>query len=423
MKNELLSFRWIVFLVLFATSSLLLIGHRVGNQGFYVLLLLALSSLLLGKPPQGLAFPDFAKRFWGLHLAMAGMLLAILAYQLLAQDFAARSFDYPSRMALFILLAWACLHCTARMFGWLQWSYLLAALLCTAKMYVITDGGTTRADHVDFMPIIEFADMTLLMGFFTLVSMRYTPGGANARRLLNLLKLLAFAGTLYAAYISGTRGTWLAIPFLAAVAAMILFDRFDTRKKILLALGAVVVVIGLFSSSAHVRNRIQAAQQDLTIYSHDSASDTSVGTRLGLWRTSYMLFKQHPLIGVGRENFMPTLQRLGEEGKISPVIARQIHAHNEIFYNMATLGSFGLAGLLALYLVPGIYFARRMRHASSELRAVASMGVMTSLGFVVFGLTDVTFMWGASDNFYGIFMAILFAHAYRLEHPSSHPVG
>jgi O-antigen ligase len=114
---------------------------------------------------------------------------------------------------------------------------------------------------------------------------------------------------------------------------------------------------------------------------------------------------------------MPTLQRLGEQGKISPVIARQIHSHNEIFYNMATLGSLGLAGLLALYLVPGVYFARRMRHASSELRAVASMGVMTSVGFVVFGLTDVTFMWGASDNFYGIFMAILFAHAYRLEHP------
>ncbi|WP_343583844.1 O-antigen ligase family protein [Herbaspirillum sp.] len=416
MKNPILSLRWIVFPILFSTSVLLLISRKAGNLGFYSLLLTALISLALRSRHDGMGFKQFICKFWKLHLAMAGMMLAILLNQVISQDFAPRSFDYPSRMGLFVLIAWACLHCTAQMYRWLQWSYVIGALACIVKMYIITDGGTTRGDYVDFMPIIEFADMTLLMGFFSLVSIKYTPEAAGARGLLNLLKILAFIGSLYAAYISSTRGAWLAIPFLAAVAAVTMFDGFGRKKKALFALLAVVVIAVLFCLSPQVQNRIQAAQQDISTYSKDSGSDTSVGTRFGLWKTSFALFLDHPLIGIGRENFQPVLQALGREGKISPIIARQIHSHNEIFYNMATLGSFGLAGLLALYLVPGFYFARKLRSADKELQAVAAMGLMVCVGFVIFGLTDVTFMWGASDNFYVIFTAILFSHIYRREH-------
>lgn len=425
MKTQHLWFSRFVFLVLFTTASLLLIGRKVGNLGFYCLVLAALVSLALRWTHEGMSFRQFISRFWQLHLAMAAMMLAILINQLVSQDFAMRSFDYPSRMGLFCLLAWTCLQCTSGMYRWMQWSYVAASLLCTAKMYVITDGGTTRANYIDFMPIIEFADMTLLMGFFSLASMKFEHDDRNpgVHRLCNLLKLLAFGGTIYAAYISGTRGTWLAIPFLAAIAAILLLDRCGLGKKVLLALVAVIATIGLFSLSPQVQNRIEAAQQDITTYSKDSDSDTSVGTRFGLWKTSVALYLEHPLVGIGRENFQPTLQQLGREGKISPVIARQIHSHNEIFYNMATLGSLGLAGLLALYLVPGAFFARRLRTQDQELRAVAAMGLMLCVGFLIFGLTDVTLMWGASDNFYAIFTAILFCHIYRREQELARRAG
>ncbi|MBB5391420.1 MULTISPECIES: O-antigen ligase [unclassified Herbaspirillum] len=413
MKNQILSFRWIVFIILVTSSSLLLIGRKAGNLGFYGLLLMAFISLALRTRHDGMGFKQFISKFWLLHLAMAGMMLAVLLNQLISQDFVARSLDYPSRMGLFVLIAWACLHCTPQMYRWFQWSYVAAALMCTVKMYIITDGGTTRGEYVDFMPIIEFADMTLLMGFFSLVSIKYTSGSYGVRCVSNLLKILAFIGSLYAAYVSGTRGTWLAIPFLAAIAATIMFNRFELWKKALFTLCIVAVLIILFCLSPQVQQRIHAAQQDIATYSKDNTSDTSVGTRFGLWKTSFALFLDHPLIGIGRENFQSTLQGLGREGKISPVIARQIHSHNEVFYNMATLGSFGLAGLLALYLVPGIYFARKLRSTDHELQAVGAMGLMMCVGFIVFGLTDVTFMWGASDNFYAIFTAILFSHIYR----------
>jgi O-antigen ligase len=301
------------------------------------------------------------------------------------------------------------------MFRWLQWSYVLGALLATAKMYIITKGGTSRGDYVDFMPIIEFADMTLLLGFFSIVSIKYEEGNRLAQHIGNALKSLACAGSIYAAYISGTRGTWLAIPFLSVIAAMVLFNRFELKKKVPFILLAVGLLIGLFCLSPRVQDRIQSAEQDISLYSKDGYSDTSVGTRFGLWKTSFALFLEHPLIGVGRENFRPTLQHLGQEGKVSPVIARQIHSHNEIFYNMATLGSFGLIGLLAMYLFPIAFFVMKLKSKDQELRATAAMGLMLCVGFLIFGLTDVTFMWGTSDNFYAVFMAILFCHVHQRE--------
>jgi O-antigen ligase len=416
MKNRILPLDWIVFFILFSTSSLILIGRKVGNLSFYSLMLVALICLVFRINPSGTNFFELVHKFWKFHLAMAGMFIAILLHQVIAQDFAIRSFDYPSRMALFFLIVWVCLICNARLFQWLQWSYVLGAVLSTIKMYIITDGGTTRAQYVDFMPIIEFAEMTLLLGFFSILSTKYGSGTARAQRIGNAVKILAGSGTLYAAFISGTRGAWLGIPFLCAIAALVLFDRFELKKKITFTLIVVTLLTGMFVLQPKVQKRIQSVEQEINTYSKDSSVDTSVGTRLGLWKASLMVFAEHPLVGVGRENFRPTLERWGQEGRISPVIARQIHSHNEMFYNMVTLGSFGLIGLLGLYIVPLIFFTRKLRQSEDkELRAVAGMGMMLCVGYMIFGLTDVMFMWGVSDNFYALFAAILFSHIYQRE--------
>ena len=415
MKNRILPFDWIVFGLLFLTSSLMLIGRKVGNLSFYSLTLIALVCLVLRTNHCGTHFIDFVRRFWKLHLAMAGLFIAVLLNQLISQDFAARSLDYPSRMAFFVLLVWASLICSAKMFHWLQWSYVLGAILATIKMYIITDGGTSRAQYVDFMPIIEFADLTLLMGFFSVLSIKYQTGTVLAQRIGAAVKILAGIGTLYAAFLSETRGTWLGIPFLCAITAMVLFDRFEFKKKITVMLLGVILLTGLFALSPRVQKRIVAVEHEITVYSTDNLSDTSVGTRLGLWKTSMILFAEHPFIGVGKENFQSTLQRLGREGKISPVIARQIHSHNEILYSMVILGTFGFIGLMALYIVPLMFFARKLRHHDQELRAVAGMGVILCVGYMIFGLTDVMLMWGVSNNFYAVFTAILFSHIYQRE--------
>jgi O-antigen ligase len=408
MNNSLLKLHWLVFAVLMSTVTCLLIVRRAGNLGFYALLLLAVIIAICRIRPSGRSFYALLKEYWPLHLGMAGMVLAIFINQLVLGNFVIKTYDYPSRMAFFVVLLWVALLLPYRLMKHLQWTYVTGALLAAAYMYVTTAGGTLRG-YVYFMPIIEFAQMTQLLGFFAVLSINYESRNPLWRRVGIGLKLLAGAAGIYAAYLSQTRGAWLGLPVFILITILVLGRHISIRKQLTMAITALIVVISLFASSTLVQQRIDAAQQEFSQYYVNGNPATSVGVRLQLWAGSWLLFVEHPLVGVGREGFSVALSGLEKRGLLVPQASIQPHSHNEILYNMMTLGSFGLLGILALYLVPGFYFFREVSHADREIRATAGMGLILCSGFLIQGLTDVMFMWGACDNFYAIFMAILFA--------------
>jgi O-antigen ligase len=408
MNNSLLKLHWLVFAVLMSTVTCLLIVRRAGNLGFYALLLLAVIIAICRIRPSGRSFYALLKEYWPLHLGMAGMVLAIFINQLVLGNFVIKTYDYPSRMAFFVVLLWVALLLPYRLMKHLQWTYVTGALLAAVYMYVTTAGGTLRG-YVYFMPIIEFAQMTQLLGFFAVLSINYESRNPLWRRVGIGLKLLAGAAGIYAAYLSQTRGAWLGLPVFILITILVLGRHISIRKQLTMAITALIVVISLFASSTLVQQRIDAAQQEFSQYYVNGNPATSVGVRLQLWAGSWLLFVEHPLVGVGREGFSVALSGLEKRGLLVPQASIQPHSHNEILYNMMTLGSFGLLGILALYLVPGFYFFREVSHADREIRATAGMGLILCSGFLIQGLTDVMFMWGACDNFYAIFMAILFA--------------
>jgi O-antigen ligase len=276
-------------------------------------------------------------------------------------------------------------------------------------MYIITDGGATRNEYVDFMPIIEFAQLTLLLGFFSLLSIDYSEENPMLRRVGIIVKTAACCASIYAAYLSQTRGAWISIPILLIIAIVILGRRMHAQKKLMAFAALLALIILTVASTAMVQQRLLQAKEDVTNYSQRENLDTSVGIRLQLWKGSWLLFTEHPLVGVGREQFPEALRELELRGVITNAARIQPHSHNEILYNMATLGAFGLFAILGLYLVPAFYFLREATHPDTEVRATAGMGLILCAGFFILGLTDVMLMWGVSDNFYSMLAAILFA--------------
>ncbi|MDY7580020.1 O-antigen ligase family protein [Herbaspirillum sp. RTI4] len=229
-----------------------------------------------------------------------------------------------------------------------------------------------------------------------------------------ILKLIAVSGAIYAAYMSQTRGTWLAIPFFLILACYGLFENVKPGKKLLIAGALILILSSLWGLSQSTHSRILSLETETDQYFKSGfTADTSIGARLEMWRTAFLLYREHPVTGVGREHFRISVQELAAREMVNPIIGRYAHSHNEIFYNMATLGSAGLMAILALYLVPAIYFFRDTRHADRSIRAVAMMGVFLCLGFFIQGLSDVMFMWGSCDNFYAIISAMLFAYIIR----------
>lgn len=392
-----------VFIVLFTYFSLGLIQDKVANACFYALLLLGCVHLVLSIGSKNAYLKMVVRAYWPIFVATTGMAVAIAANQISRGQFAIKAYDDPSRLALVGVLVLVINLIPAQHLHKLRWAFALGAIMGTIKIADLTDYGRQREAMLDFIPIIAYSQLVLLLGVFSILSFNRETDATKTKILLLSLAMIA---SLYNIYISQTRGAWIAIPLFAVLVCLTLTRNMHPVK--VLGYSAVIVccVVALVSPTQIVRERVAEANQDIQLYAGNENLDTSVGVRLQLWQGSWTVFKENPLHGVGRDGFSAALADLRDRGLITPFAATFPHSHNEILYNMATLGVFGLLAILGIYFVPAYYFIREIRHADHEVRAAAAMGLSLCLGYFVFGLVDVMFMWRRCDIFYALACAL-----------------
>lgn len=413
-SKTITALQYLVLAILIASASLLLILKRVGDISFYALILVALIIAIFRIQPAGISFTELLRKYWPLHLAMAAQLIAVFINQAVTQNFHLRVFDSPSRMALFPVLLWVALLVPYEKLRFVRWAFVCGSFLATIKMGAITDWGNER-NFADFLSIIAFGEMAMLLGFFSLLSLAWKET-KPVHWVSNTLKLVAGAAGLSIAYMSQTRGAWISIPGLLLISILVLKgSQRSLRHQLSWFLVATILLGGIFLSSHTVRDRLSLVKSDTADYVTGKSRDTSIGIRIQLWQGSWQLFTEHPVIGIGIDNFDNGMQELARLGVISEAASKFPHSHNELLYNMTTLGLIGLIAILALYAVPLRYFAVRLDRNDKEARSIAGMGALLCFGFFSFGVVDVMFMWRPSDNFYALMMVLLFACSIRQE--------
>ncbi|MCM1512666.1 MAG: O-antigen ligase family protein [Oxalobacter formigenes] len=157
-----------------------------------------------------------------------------------------------------------------------------------------------------------------------------------------------------------------------------------------------------------VPGRFEQIQSDIMQYQKGNAN-TSIGARLQLWETSWKVFTKHPLTGIGgrSKSFQKNMVTAGRN--FAPETARQTHAHNEFLQRAIRYGILGGIMVIAVFLVPFIYFVSYIRSSDSVLRTTAFMGAVYHLFFLFFGLSDVIFEWRITIQFYVVVSSILLA--------------
>ncbi|WP_050478447.1 O-antigen ligase family protein [Herbaspirillum rhizosphaerae] len=393
----------IVLVTLFYAFALVV--DRSAGVVYSLLLLLAFAGIVLRARPEQKSFFDLLKEYWPLMLAMATPLIAVVAHQLSTGHFAGRSYDAQSRLALFALVFWVMLFIPLQYMKQVQWGLIVGIVLAAIKIYILTEGGKTRYG-TDFIPIIIFAELVLLMSVFAVFSIAWDK---KHNRVLAALKVLVLLVGFYVAYLSQSRGVWATIPVFAIIAG-IAVRNIPSAYKIGVAVLFALCIGGVFQYGSILKERVSVAETDIQQYTSGTQVDTSLGIRFQLWRGSWILFKEHPVFGVGIENYPAALKDLAERKIISPFSASLPHSHNEILFMMARLGIFGLLSVLAVYFVPFYYFARDIRHRDSEVRCAAAMGLALSLGFFTLGLVDVVFLWWECYPYYAISTAFFLAY-------------
>ncbi len=112
-------------------------------------------------------------------------------------------------------------------------------------------------------------------------------------------------------------------------------------------------------------------------------------SRLAFWRAGFMMFKDHPLFGVGDID----LANLYKKYKRPEDKEIQGHLHNNFFHILATLGGLGLcAFIFLLYKLHQLYFmAYKTVTNNAFYKAIVAGAIASLTSFIISGLTEWNF--------------------------------
>ncbi len=273
--------------------------------------------------------------------------------------------------------------------------------------------GDNRA--AGFLNIIHFGNIGLVFGLFCIAGMLWAGTQGQYARHWRAAFVLGVLASIYTVMASGSRGSWLAIPPVALVFLYAFMHRRNI-KHALMALAGVVLVVGVVFSvpETGVQDRYDLAVTEVdkymtTKYVGKDAAVSSVGARLEIWRTAFILIPQRPLLGWSHQEARAEVERLVAEKKVDPYMLEMANTHNNYLEVLLFQGAIGLVLLLAMYLLPFWYFCKRLRSPDIAVKALALCGSTLLASYFMFGMSQVILGRNNGIIFFVLTMVIVWA--------------
>jgi len=315
----------------------------------------------------------------------------------------AREYDIPSRFVLVIpamLLLLAYPPKPAAIWGGLAVGAIAAGVFAGWQSL---DLGMSRADG--FTNPIQFGNISLLLGVLCLAGLPWAKSRHQAVFWTGLLLVGAELGIL-GSVLTGSRGSWISLPFCLFFLYQCYADTLGKRRAIL---GLFAIAATFAIPRAGVAERMQQAFAETTGYVTAGDAENSSGARLEMWRIGAMIFPEHPWLGWGKQGYMNKKEQLIESGQASPIISEHTHLHNEYLDALVKRGLPGLASVLALYLTPLLLFVREMKRTGPKGRPYAVAGTLLVVCYLGFGLTQAFLTHNNGVTMFAFLLAVLWA--------------
>lgn len=373
-----------LFLWFFASITFFLsIGIENGYHYGPGFLFLSSVCLFFLKPKWSVLNRDDKFLFW----MFFSFSISMFFYACIDIDGKLRDVDLPSKYLLTLPVLFILLTCKDKR-EWLWYGVIsgnfLALPISIYQRYVV---GESRASGWE--NAIHFGNISMLLAFLSLVSAIYFFS-QNRKKLFFLSIFASLCGVVVSIF-SGTRGGWVAVPLIAFFLYWESRDLLTEKmRKIVFTIFSSFILICLFVPQIGVQNRMLNAVEDVKIYLKGD-TDTSVGLRFEMWKASWYMFTQKPLLGVGASQSKKIRESLADEGYISKNAVNFATAHNEYLEALSERGIVGLLFLLGLYLVPMKLFLKKLHVYKNnwEIRSYALAGAIIPMCFMDFGLTMV----------------------------------
>ncbi|MBD3258966.1 hypothetical protein GF377_11075 [candidate division GN15 bacterium] len=298
--------------------------------------------------------------------------------------------------------------------------HLLPMRLATLTLLIATFFSLFRLmSHMRLSTMLHaYFGLAVVHGLYTVLPFVMAGGRIRAFGLAGVLfdDLMVIAVTLgVALYLAAPRGRagW----YLAGL-GVVTMALIGTQSRLSIMFGAFFAVVTMViawrrgrreGASGNVGHVLRTRLQVLTaghlftdaVARFEQLEDTTgrystVGHRLRLWSRAWMIFLDHPILGLGPGGYY-NFQQVYSTGHLMPMwyYYRTLGAHNVFLHYLAISGLIGGIGLLALMI-------NQFRHARRAwLRAVDGLQVQSTLALyglaillLVTSLTEGNWMWG-----------------------------
>ena len=253
---------------------------------------------------------------------------------------------------------------------------------------------------------IAFGDLSLTMAFMSLAGLHYFR--LQQRRFGMALLWGSFVAGIAACVLSGTRGAWIAIPLLTAIAVLQYFRDLRLRTWAGILAGMVIGASLLYSiPQTQIAERIHLTYQEVQKYARgDKTTESSTSERLEGWLAAWTIVKHNPILGIGPGSFKTVVYKMIDRGERSEIIRKYHQPHSTYLAVMTDCGIPGLIALLTIFLLPVAVFARQIRHIP-VVRDAGFAGFYLVASFMQYGLTETIFGQNVYIGFYIVMTALI----------------
>ncbi len=217
-----------------------------------------------------------------------------------------------------------------------------------------------------------------------------------------------FAVGMFLMFSSHTRGAMITLPVLG-IAAVCLFMKageFNITKAVLVA---VITALCSISSWQQVSEKIEVGVAEYNEYENlAEEGQSSIGTRMHMWRASLKIFVENPVLGVGPGQYKEAARKLHDQGQVHTVAVYR-HPHSEVFSVLSTRGVAGLLSLVAIFAIPLWYFYRALSVKSDQIKIFGIGGSLIVFEVAQAGITETIFDLTSFIGFYLIMVTALLA--------------
>jgi O-antigen ligase len=237
---------------------------------------------------------------------------------------------------------------------------------------------------------IEYAGIISITLIFALIYLLWSENKTWINILLTIYSVILILNLLF----TQTRGAWLAFILSFIVVALI-----KNRKHLIYLLIIFLVIVSL---SPFI---VPDVYVDRFLSIFDIQNNRGNITRINLWKSSILIFKDHFINGVGLDSFEEVIDK--DKYLIEPVVS-QTSAHSNYFQLLAETGILGIFTFLLLYFnfikVFYLYYKKSVI-LNKKLFYLAILGMIFS--YLIHGGTEYIL----NDRFLGMVLWFLLALA------------